>query len=355
MPGLDILLKELSSYFIPPKKTRAGLPFGGWDAPQTSFEDAKVVVYGVPFEGTATYGNDKASSVYGPWAIRKTSGEQIETYVIDVNYDPYSDVGVFDLGDYKLPPVHHDDRKLIYDPPLKSATKKEITEAKKRVHKVVAKLKELQYVTQTLRNADKVPLMLGGEHLISLWPLNCVGREKPVVLHFDAHMDMKEEYLGVRYSHTTPMYYALFHDGSRFYEPVKGNDFIQIGIRQGSRDELENARKAGVVVYFYEALHKPETFDMIKNDIFKHTKQRKVYITFDIDALDSCYTPFTGTPEPSGMTPYQAYELIDAISPDAKIIGMDMMEVSSDGVNTIEGTVATELILRMLAHPSLRK
>jgi agmatinase len=348
------LLKRLSKYFVPPEKTPAAEQFGGSDAMCTSFEDAKVVVYGVPFEGTATYGNSRASSVYGPWAIRKTSAEQIETYVRDKDFDPYADVGIFDLGDLRLPKIYDDDRKLVYDPPLKHATKMEIANARRRVNKAIHVLSYLQEFTEMLRGAGKVPVMLGGEHLVTLWPLKAVTEYEPgpVVLHFDAHMDMKRTYLGMSYSHTTPMYHALYGE---MFRSINGNNFVQIGIRQGSRDEFENAEKKHATVFSFEFINDPKKFDKMLNTINDVTKQRKVYITFDIDALDSCYTPFTGTPEPFGMTPYQAYEIIGAINEDAKIIGMDMMEVASDGVNTIEGTVATQLLLRMLAHPSLRK
>jgi len=178
----------------------------------------------------------------------------------------------------KLPHVRPNDRKLIYEPPLIPATKRAREKARARVNRAVEALEYLEKTTEMLRDAGKVPLMLGGEHLVSLWPLRGVAREEPVVLQFDAHMDMKAEYLDVKYSHTTPMYHALYGD-----KPITSK-FVQIGIRQGSRDEEENARGKDVVVFdawrvrgSFSQPHKPLT-DVIE----ELTKGKKVYIPFDI-------------------------------------------------------------------------
>lgn len=343
-------LRDLSNYFKPPE-----VPFGGWDAPKTALEDAKVVLFGVPFDGTATY---RGGSEYGPWAIRDTSAFQIETYSRPRRYDPYKDVGVFDMGDFDFGKVCATDRELIYTPPLTKGkvSKKQVTAARRRVNRAIERLKQLEYITGAIRAAGKVPFMLGGEHLVSLFTLRGVAEEDPVLLHFDAHGDNKEQYLGVRYSHTTPFYH-LTHDA----RGIRGCDIMQIGIRQGSEDEFENAKESGIRVYEaldenFASLFDGERFEHVKNDITSFTAGRKVGISFDIDALDACYTSFTGTPYPGGMTPAQACQMIGSVNPTAEIIYLDFMETASDGRNTMEGSIATQIILdAMLAHPSLRR
>lgn len=348
MNSSGALLRELKKYFKPPEKTKARQAFGGFDAAETSFAGAKVIVYGVPFECTQTY---HAGSHYGPWAIRDVTGNQLEPFVIDQGIDPYAVVGVFDLGDFLLPPVYRDDRKLIYDimhPSIK-ATKRQIEAAKSRVNRAVEKLGDLERITEMLRNEGKTPLMLGGEHMISLWPVRGVSKESPVVLHFDAHRDMKHEYLGVKNSHVTFMYHAVNGD-----KPINGANVVQIGIRQASPDEILNAERA-----FVKSFHALNLSDRMIEKLCAFlgdfTAGRNVYITLDMDVLDSCYVPFSGTPETFGMTPLQIYKLMDSVSPDARIIGMDVVETSSDGKSTIEGAVAAQIVYRMLCHPSLRR
>ncbi len=343
------LLRDIGQYFTPPK-----IPFGGWDAQRTTLEDARVVLFGVPFDGTATYGG---GSEYGPWAIRETSAKQIETYSSVHNYDPYADVGIFDLGDFRFGRVYPHDRELIYTPPLtdRKVSKQQIAAAKKRVNRAVERLKHLEHITRRIREEGKVPLMLGGEHLVSLWTLRAVLNEEPVLLWFDAHLDCKEEYLEVAFSHTTPLYYLLAGNPC-----ITGDSVFQIGIRQGSPDEYENAYSAGVNVYKAFSrdgfLFEGRRFERLKSDITKSTAGRNVAISFDIDVFDASLTPCTGTPSYGGMQRHHAAQLIDAISPDAQIIYLDFVETSSDGEDTREGTLATEMLVdHMLAHKSLRR
>lgn len=347
MTNASLLIQDLTSYFKSPE-----IPFGGLDAPQIP-ADAMVVLFGVPFDGTATY---HGGAEYGPWAIRDTSAKQIETYSRPKRYTPYMDVGIVDLGNFDFGIVMLGDNELIYTPPLREATEKEIRNAKQRVNRALRKMRNLTYITRELREKGKVPLMLGGEHLVSLFTLRGVAHENPVLLHFDAHGDNKAEYLGVRYSHTTPIYH-LVHGRPR----IPGRNIMQIGIRQGSDDEFENAEKAGIRLYEaldenFESLFDGERFMTLKEDIRQFTEGRKVAITFDIDALDAAYTPFTGTPYAGGMTPAQACQLIGSIAPNAEIIYLDFVETASDGKNTMEGSIATQIILdAMLAHRSLRR
>ncbi|MBI2139160.1 arginase family protein, partial [Candidatus Woesearchaeota archaeon] len=194
-----------------------------------------------------------------------------------------------------------------------------------------------------------------GEHTLSYWPLaalaeRAVAAERDtsanrgiVVLHFDAHRDAKESYMDVPFCHTTPMFSFLKEFGG------KGKvDFVQIGIRQAGKDEEEFCRKMGVKTFYPKDLR--GNLDGVKKFIKETTKGRNVYVTFDIDALDICYTPCTGTPEPFGLNPFEAVELFQSIDKSAKLAGADLVEVSVKNDDFREGTIGTQLILRLLGH-----
>jgi agmatinase len=278
------------------KFTSVDVPFG---TGLVLFDEAEVVVFGVPFDGTATFGK---GTVTGPSGIRKVASEQIEEYVIGLG-NVYEMVKITDLGDLKFDLV--DDYSFV------------------------------EGVVKEIRSSGKVPLMLGGEHTMSYWALKGVVAEKPVVLHFDAHRDAKSEYLGKKMCHTTPIYHA-------FSEGV--TDFIQIGIRQADSDEEKWAKDNNVVtLYGVDVEEKLEGFLSV---VKENTSGRKVYVSFDIDALDIAYTPCTGTPEPFGLTPSQVVKIFDAIN--GEIIGIDMMEVAVRDGDYREATTAVQLLLRLL-------
>ncbi|HXG06236.1 MAG TPA: arginase family protein, partial [Nitrososphaera sp.] len=183
------------SLFTVPEKTRAGYSFA--DTPvRISFRESNVVVYGVPLDLTTSFGKGTSR---GPEAIRLASARQIETFILDEKADIYDMVGIFDLGDLKLP------------------------KAKKSLSKTLVFLDSaIQKVVGALRNENKIPVMLGGEHTLSYYQIKAVANENPLVIHFDAHRDMKPEYEGIKMCHTTPFYHLL--------EYIPGRNLIQIGI-----------------------------------------------------------------------------------------------------------------------------
>jgi agmatinase len=143
--------------------------------------------------------------------------------------------------------------------------------------------------------------------------------ENPLVVHFDAHRDMKEQYEGIKMCHTTPFFH-LIDEGY-----IRGNDLIQMGIRQGSMEENKMAEDNGVATFDAWSIH--DNIEHAK-DYLQKTEHRKVYISFDIDVYDLPYVPCTGTPEPFGLNPFQVTEIIRSIDKSAQLIGMDIVEVS---------------------------
>ena len=295
-----------------PERTKAGYSFA--DTPvKISFKESNVAVYGVPLDATASFGKGTSR---GPEAMRMASARQIETFVLDEKVDIYDRVRIFDLGDLKLPRSKSIAKKLAY---LDSTIPK---------------------VVSSLRKDGKMPVMLGGEHTLSYYQLKALAGEEPVVIHFDAHRDMKPEYEGLKICHTTPFYHLLKY--------ISGKNLIQIGIRQTDKEENETAAKNGVTTFDAWQVH--DDIGAVADHLQKVTANKKIYISFDIDAYDLPYVSCTGTPEPFGLDPFQVLKLIKAISPSARLIGIDMVEVGLKNGDYREGALATQTLYRILSR-----
>jgi agmatinase len=298
--------------FTVPEKTKAGYSFA--DTPvKISYKESEVVFYGVPLDITTSFGKGTAR---GPEAMRAASARQIETFVLDEKSDIYDCVGIFDLGDLKVP---------------KSKSKKKTFEFLD---------KAIPQTVSALRSEDKIPVMMGGEHTLTYYQLKALAKENPVVIHFDAHRDMKVEYDGMKMCHTTPFYHLLEH--------IPGENIIQIGIRQTDSEENETAIRSGVTTFDAWQVH--DDIDAVLEYLQRATAGKKIYISFDIDAYDLPYVPCTGTPEPFGLDPFQVLRMFRAIPPSARLIGMDMVEVGLRNDDYREGALATQTLYRVLAR-----
>jgi agmatinase len=301
--------------FTMPERTKAGYSFA--DTPvKISFKESNVVVYGVPLDVTTSFGKGTSG---GPEAIRLASARQIETFVLDEKADIYDLVAIFDLGDLKMP---------------KASVAKSLAFLNSTIPKIVA----------FLRNENKIPVMLGGEHTLSYYQLKSLAKEEPVVIHFDAHRDMKPEYEGMKMCHTTPFYHLLKH--------IRGENLIQIGIRQTDNEEDQTAARNGVTTFDAWQVH--DDIDVVADHLQKVTAGKKIYISFDIDVYDLPYVPCTGTPEPFGLDPFQVLKLIKAVNPSAQLIGIDLVEVGLRNGDFREGVLATQTLYRILARKYAR-
>ena len=302
--------------FTVPEKTLAGYGFA--DTPvRISYEESGVVVFGVPLDVTTSFGKGTRR---GPESMRLASAKQIETFVFDAGADIYDLVKLFDLGDLKLPATRSAQKTLSF---LDAA---------------------LTPTVGSLRRDGKVPVMLGGEHTITYYQLAALAGEKPLVIHFDAHRDMKPEYEGMEMCHTTPFYHILKH--------IPGSDIVQIGIRQADKVENEIALENNVTTF--DAWKVRDDVRSVESHIRKLTAGRNVYISFDIDVYDICYVPCTGTPEPFGLDPFQVQRLVKSIHPSARLVGMDMVEVGLKNDDYREGTLATHTLYRILSQKYVR-
>jgi len=246
-----------------------------------NYEDSQIVLFGAPFEGTVT---NRKGTEYGPAHIRE------ESYALET-YSPYldrdlEDIFVHDAGDLAL---------LNYDT---EATINTISE----------------FVAKVLDDKKK-PLMMGGEHLVSLPSILEAHKRFPDlrVIHFDAHTDLRDEYLGVKLSHSAVIY--------RVWETLGEQKIWQFGIRSGTRQEFRWAEigHTNLTKFNFAGLGK------LCEDLA--ASNTPVYLTIDLDVLDTSVFPGTGTPEPGGVT---FSELLDAIKMLSKvnIVAADVVELA---------------------------
>jgi agmatinase len=307
----------VESLFISPEQGDTGIPFA--DMPtKVSLEDSNAIVYGVPLDITTSFGKGTRN---GPNSIRLTSAKQIETYIFDEQVDLVDRVKIYDIGDLKMPEL----RSELNISSILSSIGSNITRT-----------------AELIKICNKIPIMLGGEHTISYYQLKALADTKPLVLHFDAHRDLKPEYDGMRICHTTPFYH-LINNGY-----IRGQDLVQIGIRQSDQEENQIASTKGVITFDAWTIH--DKIDDLLSYLNTATRNRTIYISFDIDAYDIPYVPCTGCPEPYGLDPFQVTKIIQNISSSARLIGLDMVEVAVKGSDHREGALATETIYRILVN-----
>jgi agmatinase len=319
----------METLFKIPEETRAGCSFADLTR-KVSFQDSEVVVYGIPVDLTTSFGK---GTDRGPEALRVTSAHQVETFIFEENMDIQNCVQIYDLGDLRLPNYpkttkHHDHHPWLDN---------DKTDAMFSFFDST-----IPKINRTLYDSGKRPLIIGGEHTLSYYAIKAFSKERPVVIHFDAHRDMKREYDGRKMSHTT-QFFHLVNEGY-----IQGNDLIQIGIRQSDEQENKTAKDYGVITFDAWAIH--YRFEKILKSIAEFIEKRKIYISFDIDVYDIPYVPCTGTPEPFGLSPFQVLEIIKNIPNSANILGMDIVEVSVKNDDFREGTLATQTIYRILCQ-----
>ncbi|HEY7110975.1 MAG TPA: arginase family protein [Nitrososphaeraceae archaeon] len=317
------LINIIQPLFRLPEKTASKASFGDMDLSVT-YESSDAILFGVPLELTTTFGKGTSK---GPEAIRSTSAYQIETYVFEEKVDLKKVINILDVGDFIIPKVSGNMDKVNF---------------------VLSYLdKYLPSLTKEISLHKKIPIVLGGEHTISYFFLKGLIEETPLLIHFDAHRDMKSEYGGRDLCHTTP-FFRLIHEGY-----LQGRDIIQIGIRQADEVEDNFAKDQGVTTF--DAWDLKENTQHFITKLSQMTRDRNIYVSFDIDVYDIPFVPCTGTPEPFGLDPFTILKIIDAIHYSANLIGMDMVEVSLKNNDFREGTLATQTLLRILTRKFVRK
>lgn len=268
-----------------------------------SYEESKLVVFGAGFDGTTS---NRPGTRFASSSMR-SEFYGLETYspILDLDMDDYK---ICDIGDLELSIGNTD-----------------------------TVLNEIYEGTKSIIKDNKVPFMIGGEHLVTLPAFKAVHEKYNdlYVLHFDAHTDLREEYNNNENSHATVI--------KRIWDIVGDNKIFQFGIRSGTKEEFEFALKCK---HTYMETHTINTF----KEIVDKLENKNIYLTIDLDVLDPSIFPGTGTPEPGGVT-YKEFEGIFKILKNSNInlVGLDIVELSPDYDNTNVSTVTACKILRELA------
>jgi len=268
------------------------------------YDESDVVIFGAPFDSTTSY---RPGARFASKAIRS------ESYALET-YSPYQDLdladtSVFDAGELEL--------------------------CFGNTGSVLNKIEEL---TKKILDDKKLPLMIGGEHLVTLGAVRAVYKKYPDlhIIHFDAHTDLRDDYLGEPLSHATVM--------RRVWDLVGDNKIYQFGIRSGDREEFIWAKDHVITQKF--------NFDGIA-EVVHSLRGKPVYFTLDLDILDPSVFPGTGTPEAGGVNFLQLLDAILAIG-TLNIVGCDMNELcpvyDQSGASTaVACKVLRELILAVNA------
>jgi len=266
----------------------------------------KVVVVPFGLEKTVSYGSGTKN---GPKEIIKAS-HQVELYDEELHCEPYKKIGIKTLKPFRI------------DSNIKKA------------------LKKISNTNEEILNKKLFPITLGGEH--SITP-GCIAPfvkkyKKLCLLHFDAHADLRQSYNGKKFSHASAIRRCLDY---------KNVSVISFGIRNISQSEISYLKKNSSRIKIFWAKDKVK-WDL--NKFKKMIKNKTVYLTFDVDGLDSSIMPATGTPEPGGLFWDETLNIIKIAAKNSKIVGADINELSPiKGFNSYNFLVA-KLAYKILSY-----
>lgn len=273
---------------------------------QQPLEKSKYVILGVPFDATSTY---RTGARFGPNAIRQAS-LNIETFSFRSNFDS-ENLPLIDLGDLHVS-----------------------SDAKKT-------LDMLSLVSRELFEKEKLPITIGGEHTLTLGVLKGLKSrsKKTALVVFDAHLDMRKEFLGLNLSHTTFM--RLIN------ENIKPATIIEVGTRAICEEELNYSKKNGIEIITSNQIRKKGSNE-VKNEIKKAiSSYDNIYLSVDMDVLDPAYAPGVQNPEPEGIETYRLLDIVCSLC-DNRTIGFDIVEVTPIYDNGISAITASKIILEVL-------
>jgi agmatinase len=274
------------------KKKHVSPHFLASEIPPSTLQDALFHIIPVPYERSVSYGIGTAK---GPEAILESS-QQLE------------------LFDGTSIPAEHG---IYTHPPIDCEGKPE------------AVLKKIKATVASALTLEKIPVLLGGEHTVSVGAFQAIKEtiKNVGIIQFDAHADLRNTYEGTPHSHACVMHRAM---------DLK-IPFFQIGVRSLSYEEYQLRREKRIPHLDASTLHETE----IPLQILPADFPENIYITFDVDAFDPSIMPATGTPEPGGLAWHQTFELLERIVSARQIIGFDVVELAPvSGMHFPEFTVA---------------
>jgi len=260
--------------------------------------DARVVVFGIPFEGTV---NLRRGADRGPHDLRIAS-DSIETYSPALGRD-LEDLAIADLGDCELGG---------------GSPREQLSRAREEI--------------RAFWRPELLPVMLGGDHTATLAVIEALAPVIPElrILQLDAHPDLRESFLGERFNYASAI--------ARVMDVVAPGRVYQVGMRTGAREEYE--RKAPHL-HPAHAIHPVEAVRNLLPELRRHP----LYVTIDIDVLDPSEAPGTGAPEPCGLRTGDLIEIIRLLEP-CRIVGTDLVEVAQGFDSSGRTAITASWILR---------
>jgi len=270
-----------------------------------TFEEAEYVVLGVPFDATSTF---RVGARFAPLAIREAMAN-IESYSFRSGVDA-GDLKVHDLGDLHVS------------------------------GQVNESLRRLELVTKELLEAKKLPIFIGGEHTITLGAMQSMGKNAGLV-SFDAHLDLRNEFMGLTMSHATWM--------RRLNEQVCPEKIMEVGTRAVDKDELDYAKKFNIPFFTVHQIMEEgveKTAEKIKELL---VGRERVYITIDMDVLDPAFAPAVQNPEPDGLSMHVFLDLLCNVC-DRRVAAFDIVEVAPHYDMGVTAIQAARTIFELLCQ-----
>ena len=281
--------------------TTSTLKFGG---AACKFKDSEYVIIGVPIDYTSSY---RSGSRFAPLAIREASlnieGLSFRTWK---NVD---DLKIHDAGDLHI-----------------SADLKET-------------LRRLELVTGEVLGEGKTPILIGGEHTLTLGSTKGI-REDFNVLCFDAHLDLRNEYMEQRISHATVM--------RRIHEYAKPQRIIMVGTRAACEEEIAYAKENEICFISSYEINREGARDTSRKIKELLGDEEPLYLSLDLDVLDPAFAPAVQTPEPEGISTYQLLEIISNLNFE-RLIALDLVEVTPHYDSGVTVIVAAKIIFEILS------
>jgi agmatinase len=274
--------------------------FSGFGKP---FDQAKFVVFGVPFDKTSTY---RAGSKFAPAAIREAS-LNIETYSLRSKFD-LEDAQICDIGDLHV------------------------------VESVDETMRRLSAVQSEIFRASKISIALGGEHTISFGTIRSLPSDVGIIC-FDAHADMRDEYMGEKLMHATFL--------RRIIENVGSDKIVHVGLRALCKEELVFIEKNHVRHLSMRDLKRHDAKEDARLVRRAVSEFGKLYVTIDMDVFDPGFAPGVGNPEPDGMWPDLFFTILTAVC-DERLAGLDLVELSPNCDNGATAVLAAKALFEAI-------
>jgi len=309
-------------FFVSPSPVFSGI--------QRTFEEAKYVILGAPLDVTSTY---RSGTRFAPLAIREAS-LNIETYSFRTGID-VEDLKTHDLGDLHIAGEVDETLKR-----LELVTKELLNAEKMPVPKNARGGPPPYFTAKDLLDARKVPAIIGGEHTITLGIMRRLGKDVALV-SFDAHLDLRNEYMGLTTSHTTFM--------RRISEQINPTKILEIGTRAVCKEELNYAKKSNIQFLTAQQIRRDGVEKTTKKIDTLLADYKKIYLTIDMDVLDPAFAPAVQNPEPDGLDMHTFLDLLGKVC-DCRVVAFDLVEVAPHYDKGVTAILAAKTIFEVLCY-----